>query len=75
MLESMTVGNVTIYTEAFTGGVVLAAMLAAYWFRRIYKRYRGQERGVLPPGIPRRRRSRYTKAEQEAIREKARRRL
>ena len=61
MVESMTVGNVTIYTEAFTGGVVLAAMLAAYWFRRVYKRYRS--------------RLRYTKAEQEAIREKARRRL
>lgn len=74
-MESMTVGNVTIDTEAFTGGVVLAAMLAAYWFRRVYKRYRGQERNVLPPGVPRRRRQRYSKAEQEAIREKARRRL
>ena len=34
MMESMTVGNVTIYTEAFTGGVVLAVMLLA-WFRPV----------------------------------------
>ena len=34
MLESMTVKNVTIYTEAFTGGVVLAVMLLA-WFRPV----------------------------------------
>ena len=32
MMESIRVGDITIYTEAFTGGVVLAVMLLA-WFR------------------------------------------
>lgn len=34
MMESMRVEDITIYTEAFTGGVVLAVMLLA-WFRPV----------------------------------------
>ena len=75
MMEAMTVGSITIHSEAFTGGVLLAVMVAAYWFRRVYKRYQGREHDALCRGVNRRRRLRYTKAEQDAIRDKARRRL
>ena len=78
MMEAMTVGSITIHSEVFTGGVVLAVMVAAYWFRSVYKRYQALPRSgddALSQGIRRRRRLRYTKAEQDAIREKARRRL
>ena len=34
MMESTAVGGITIYTEVFTGGVVLAVMLLA-WFRPV----------------------------------------
>ena len=75
MMEAITVGSITIHSEVFTGGVVLAVMVAAYWFRSVYKRYQGREHDALSRGFRRRRRLRYTKAEQDAIREKARRRL
>ena len=61
MMEAIAVGNITIHSEVFTGGVLLAVVLAAYWFHRAYKRFKS--------------RLRYTQADQDAIRDKARRRL
>ena len=61
MMEAMTVGSITIHSEVFTGGVVLAVMVAAYWFHRAYKRFKSHLR--------------YTQSDQDAIRDKARRRL
>ena len=40
MMESIRVGDITIYTEAFTGGIVLAVMLLA-WFRPVISAWLG----------------------------------
>ena len=61
MMESITVGNITITQDWLTPIGVALVLLSFYWFRRAYRRYRG--------------RLRYTNQQQEAIREKARRSL
>ena len=57
----MEIGNWIIERAVQMEYMMAAVLLAGYWFWRAYKRYRG--------------RLRYTKADQDAIREKARRSL
>lgn len=57
----MEIGNWIIERAVHLEYLIAAVLLAGYWFHRAYKRFKG--------------RLRYTKAEQEAIREKARRSL
>ena len=75
-----TLDNITISRDWLMPIGVALVLLSFYWFWRAYKRYRGQESdeapsGGSPRGWSRRRRQRYTKADQDAIREKARRSL
>ena len=72
--------NLTISQDWLTPIGVALVLISHYWFRRAYKRYKGQESdeapsGGSPRGGSRRRRQRYTKADQDSIREKARRSL
>ena len=57
----MDIANWTIERAFHVEFMVAAVLVSGYWFWRAYKRYRG--------------RLRYTKADQDAIREKARRSL
>lgn len=57
----MQIGGIAITEDLITPALVALALVAFYWLRRAYRAYRG--------------RLRYTKQEQEAIREKARRSL
>lgn len=57
----MQIGNITITEDLMMPLLAVLVLVSLEGFRRAYKRYRG--------------RLRYTKADQEAIREKARRRL
>lgn len=57
----MTIGNITIGDDLVMPLLAVLVMVTGYCFWRAYRRYRG--------------RGRYTKAEQDAIRERARRRL
>ena len=79
-MNLFTLENITISRDWLTPIGVALVLLSFYWFRRAYKRHQGQEgdeppRGGSPRGGSRRRRQRYTKADQDAIREKARRSL
>ena len=74
-MDLFTLENITISRDWLTPIGVALVLLSFYWFRRAYNRYKGQERDVPPQGVSRRRRQRYTKADQDAIREKARRSL
>ena len=57
----MEIGNWIIERAVHLEYMMAAVLLAGYWFHRAYKRFKG--------------RLRYTKQQQEAIREKARRSL
>ena len=58
---NMQIYNITITEELVTPLLAALVMVAGYWFWRAYRACRGPLR--------------YTKADREAIREKARRRL
>ena len=60
-MTDMQIYNITISEELVTPLLAALVMVAAYWFWRAHRAYRGPLR--------------YTKADREAIREKARRRL
>ena len=79
-MDLFTLDNITISRDWLTPIGVALVLLSFYWFSQAYKRYKGQESdeapsGGSPRGGSRRRRQRYTKADQDAIREKARRSL
>ena len=57
----MEIGNWIIERAVHLEYMMAAVLLAGYWFHRAYRRFKG--------------RLRYTKQQQEAIREKARRSL
>ena len=75
----MDIGNWTIDRAFHVEFMVAAVLVSGYWFWRVYKRYQSQERDVPRGGPPQggsgRRRQKYSKADQDAIREKARRSL
>ena len=76
----MEIGNWTIGRAFQIEYLVAAVLVSGYWFRRVYKRFQNQERDVSPRGGPPqggsgRRRKMYSKADKDAIREKARRSL
>ena len=57
----MTIGNITISDDLVMPLLAVLVMVSGYWFWRAYKRYRG--------------RIRYTRADVDAIRTEAKRRL
>ena len=57
----MEIGNWIIDRAVHLEYLMAAVLLAGYWFHRAYKRFKG--------------RLRYTKADEQGIRERARRRL
>ena len=76
----MDIANWTIERAFQVEYLVAAVLVSGYWFWRVYKRFQSQERDVPPRGGPPqggsgRRRQKYSKADQDAIREKARRSL
>ena len=75
----MDIANWTIERAFHVEFMVAAVLVSGYWFWRVYKRFQNQERDVPRGGPPQggsgRRRQKYSKADQDAIREKARRSL
>ena len=75
----MDIANWTIEAAFQVEYLVAAVLVSGYWFWRVYKRFQNQERDVPRGGPPQGgsggRRQKYSKADQDAIREKARRSL